>query len=64
MREHMGLDKLHCPVKTCPYYTKAFSTETGLNHHLKTHVEDKRKYMIKYTFYNWLPQIVDDDDNE
>ncbi|XP_035449910.2 zinc finger protein 260 [Spodoptera frugiperda] len=41
MREHMGLDKLHCPVKTCPYYTKAFSTETGLNHHLKTHVEDK-----------------------
>ncbi|XP_022817550.1 zinc finger protein 569-like isoform X2 [Spodoptera litura] len=41
MREHMGLDKLHCPIKTCTYYTKAFSTESGLNHHLKTHGDDK-----------------------
>ncbi|KAF9415491.1 hypothetical protein HW555_006913 [Spodoptera exigua] len=41
MREHMGLDKLNCPMKTCTYHTKAFSSEISLNQHLKIHLENK-----------------------
>ncbi|KAI8424981.1 hypothetical protein MSG28_006881 [Choristoneura fumiferana] len=35
-REHMGLDKLHCPYETCPFAKKEFSNENSLTNHVKT----------------------------
>ncbi|XP_037294018.1 protein suppressor of hairy wing isoform X2 [Manduca sexta] len=40
-RAHKGLDKLHCPIKTCPYSKKEIANEASLDTHLKTHLGKK-----------------------
>ncbi|XP_073950364.1 zinc finger Y-chromosomal protein-like [Choristoneura fumiferana] len=40
-REHMGLDKLHCPYETCPFAKKEFSNENSLTNHVKSHLDDR-----------------------
>ncbi|XP_021186407.3 gastrula zinc finger protein XlCGF57.1 [Helicoverpa armigera] len=41
LREHMGLEKLFCPVESCPLVSKEFINEASWQNHLKIHMDDK-----------------------
>ncbi|CAB3249246.1 unnamed protein product [Arctia plantaginis] len=41
LREHMGLEKLRCPLESCPYSTKDFINESSLTYHLNVHLDNK-----------------------
>lgn len=45
-RDHMGLEKIFCPFKTCPWASKEFVSTTTFNAHLKKHLDEKRKYFV------------------